>query len=90
MRLIDAEKLPLEPKEANQFIPYEYASGWNDMLLNVLKAEQIDAVPVVRCKNCIHQTHDGNGFPYCLKLEMYLNKELDFFCLYGEREEGTL
>ena len=55
MTLIDAEKLPLEPKEANQFIPYEYASGWNDMLLNVLKAEQIDAVPVVRCRECKHR-----------------------------------
>ena len=44
---------------------------------------------VVRCRECDHKTHDGNGFPYCLKLEMYLNKELDFFCKYGEREEGA-
>ena len=49
----------------------------------------VDAVPVVRCRECDHKTHDENGKPYCLQLEMYLNKELDFFCKYGEREEGA-
>lgn len=49
----------------------------------------IDAVPVVRCKDCYNRTHDGNGKPYCLSLEMYLNKELDSFCSYGERKEGA-
>ena len=49
----------------------------------------IDAVPVVRCWECDHKTHDGNDRPYCLKLEMYLNKELDFFCKYGEREQNA-
>ena len=48
----------------------------------------VDAVPVVRCRECIHKTDDENenGSPYCLQLEMYLNKELDFFCKYGERK----
>ena len=52
-------------------------------------AKTIDAVPVVRCWECDHKTHDGNDRPYCLKLEMYLNKELDFFCKYGEREQNA-
>ena len=52
-------------------------------------AKTIDAVPVVRCWDCDHKTHDGNDRPYCLKLEMYLNKELDFFCKYGEREQSA-
>ena len=43
---------------------------------------------IVRCRECYHRTHDGSGRPYCLALEMYLNKELDFFCSYGERKEG--
>jgi hypothetical protein len=51
-------------------------------------APTIDAVPVVRCKDCEHRSYDGNDKPYCLKLEMYLNKELDFFCSYGERKDG--
>lgn len=49
---------------------------WEDAL--------IEFVPVVRCKNCEHRSYDGNDKPYCLKLEMYLNKELDFFCAYGK------
>ena len=48
----------------------------------------IDAVPVVRCRECDHK-NDENGRPYCLQLEMYLSKELDFFCKYGERKEGA-
>ena len=54
----------------------------------VRNTKTIDAVPVVRCAECIHRTHDGSGKPYCLALEMYLNKELDFFCSYGERRDG--
>lgn len=93
-RLIDADKLPLEPKEANQFIPYEYASGWNDMLLNVLKAEQIDAAPVVRCGECEHHYWEqepchGKSVHYC-KLPHMRGIEVfkEFFCYYGKREEG--
>ena len=82
MRLIDAEKLLLEAKEANQFIPYEYASGWNDMLLNVIKAEQIDAVPVVRCRECKHLGFCGDA----TNLEV-----MGFYgyCSRGERKEDA-
>ena len=52
-------------------------------------AKPVDAVPVVRCRECKHKTHDGSGRPYCWQLKMYLNKELDFFCKYGERKEGA-
>ena len=52
-------------------------------------AKPIDAVEVVRCRECYHKTHDGSGRPYCWRLQMYLNKELDFFCKYGKRKEGT-
>lgn len=95
MRLIDAEKLPLEPKEANQFIPYEYASGWNDMLLNVLKAEQVDALPVVRCRECKHLNvvNRKELYAHCPKTNtVFLPFELDtreHFCSYGERKEGA-
>ena len=90
MRLIDAEKLLLEAKEANQFIPYEYASGWNDMLLNVIKAEQIDAVPVVRCRECKYRFknngHDKSGCPI---IDANIWMDDDDFCSHGERKEGA-
>ena len=48
-----------------------------------------DVAEVTRCRECYHKTHDGSGSPYCLQLKMYLNKELDFFCKYGEREQNA-
>ena len=47
-----------------------------------------DVAEVTMCRECDHKTHDGSGRPYCWKLKMYLNKELDFFCKYGKRKEG--
>ena len=55
----------------------------------IVDAPTVDAVEVVRCRECYHKTHDGSGRPYCLQLKMYLNKELDFFCKYGKRKEGA-
>ena len=58
---------------------------WDD----IEAAPTVDAVEVIRCRECYHKTHDGGDRPYCLKLKMYLNKELDFFCKYGKRKEGA-
>ena len=55
----------------------------------IADAPTVDAVEVVRCRECDHKTHDGSGRPYCWQLKMYLNKELDFFCKYGKRKEGS-
>lgn len=53
MRLIDAEQLPLDACVCNTFISFDYASGYNDMLKNVLTAKVVEAEEVVRCKNCM-------------------------------------
>lgn len=58
--------------------------GWIDDALTV------DAVPVVRCKDCkyAHMTHGGEC-KYCdvweAEGEMYLDG--DFYCAFGERRE---
>lgn len=83
MRLIDAEKLLFEAKEANQFIPYEYASGWNDMLLNVIKAERIDAVPVVRCEKCVLHSN-------CVTEDAFVLAGIENpYCCAGKLKEGA-
>lgn len=89
MRLIDADRL-YEDIYDNVSAPYEEAV-WakEDCLTEVYAAQTVDAVEVVRCRECDHKTYDENGKPYCFQLEMYLNKELDFFCKYGERKEGA-
>ena len=89
MRLIDADWLS-EVIHDNVPAPYENAS-WakENCLAEIDAAPTIDAVPVVRCRECDHKD-DENGRPYCLQLEMYLSKELDFFCKYGERKGNVL
>lgn len=49
-------------------------------------APTVDAVPVVRCKDCKY--HDeGEGYIYCWALHMKCPDGSEFFCKYGERKE---
>ena len=55
-------------------------------------AKPIDAVPVVRCRDCKHAWIHPCGDVYCHRdgrnaYEMTFN--LDSFCSYGERKEGV-
>lgn len=46
----------------------------------------VDAVPVVRCKDCKH--HYDCGVHFCDRLGMDCPNDSDFFCSYGERKDG--
>ena len=50
-------------------------------------APTIDAVPVVRCKDCARCV-PYKGVPICNKWRTFPEVELDGFCSYGERKEG--
>ena len=54
------------------------------------KAPTIDAVPVVRCKDCKWFTMDNTGGTYCnhLTCGLFNGYEPDAFCSYGERKEN--
>lgn len=49
----------------------------------------VDAVPVVRCKDCIHGFfHNSSGGMYCCTSPAGLSLETpNSFCCYGERKE---
>ena len=98
MRLIDADAL-LESERATGI--YAGARGCGKTLLticrnylhvHVINAPTIDAVPVVRCKDCKHYK-PGKYFKdinFCHRLPYYaekggLNVADDDFCSYGER-----
>ena len=53
-------------------------------------APTIDAVPVVRCKECKYMpnTANANGFLICKASGMEITD--DDFCSYGERKEGAI
>lgn len=50
------------------------------------KAEIIDAVPVVRCKNCKHHEEEEPGMVYCPHIVGSWVSE-NFFCGFGERKD---
>lgn len=88
MRLIDADT-----------ICEGMVEGWQTVLIKaqVDNAPTVDAVVVVRCKNCEHYRNHPNGLCY-LHTEPKENKrgysgepvcvEPDDFCSYGEPKEG--
>lgn len=98
MRLIDADSLKtkVEAMVVHRVIESDYDFGGNqafDYVADILidDAPTIDAVPVVRCKDCkhAHMTYGGEC-KYCDMWEedgeaLYLDG--DFFCAYGERRE---
>lgn len=57
--------------------------------MKMLAEEAVDAVPVVRCKDCkylVNATVNSNGFLICHVNDMEIAP--DDFCSYGECREG--
>ena len=83
MRLIDADKLNLLLGISDRDIYAKY-------MLDKMPA--IDAVPVVRCKDCVNGTFclnsQGADYVDCM-LDDYSVRKPDDFCSYGERKEGA-
>ena len=48
----------------------------------------IDAIEVVRCKDCIHYESDGGAMMICNITDMVCDN--DDYCSYGERREGEV
>ena len=101
MRLIDADRLS-EAIYDNVPAPYEDASWAKENCLAEIEAAQtVDAVPVVRCRECKHFRHYGktslfiNGknikAGWCQRRIRYdeeYRMTADDFCSYGERKDG--
>ena len=99
MRLIDADRLS-EAIYDNVSAPYEEAV-WakEDCLTEVYAAQTVDAVPVVRCRECKHRYtencpmyfHDSYWHEgYEEYVDDYTDHtEDDYFCPKGERKEGA-
>lgn len=91
MRLIDADKLERQEYWGNERC-FDYVDAED-----IDNAPTVDAVPVVRCKGCMHYRNYPNGLCY-LHTEPKTNArgysgeavcvEPDDFCSYGERKDG--
>ena len=80
MRLIDADALPKYTG---------YALSADEVATAVDTAPTIDAIPVVRCKDCASFRYSGmggdNGITYCAS--MGIEMQPTDFCSYGERKD---
>ncbi len=87
MRLIDAEVL----KQDINKVSTHWLNEWSTLgvLAMVDKQPTVDAVEVVRCKDCKHTKTDGMANPaiYCKKWDRW-EMPSDFYCKYGERKGG--
>ena len=96
MRLIDADALGVG-RCSKDILPAAYCAGWNGLIELIEKAPTIDAVPVVRCRECQHWkptgSKAGNSFSDMeyiggCEFTKYCRRESDF-CSYGVRKEGA-
>lgn len=82
MRLIDADAL--------KRIAQEYGFTFVDFQA-LDNAPTIDAVPVVRCKDCKHNMTEVHSTEYgrFIACEIFSKRHsFDDFCSYGERKDG--
>ena len=85
MRLIDVDELGVG-RCSKDVLPAAYCAGWNGLLGLIEKAPTVDAVPVVRCKDCKHLVAvnvNGKGIPTCRVSGMEVAP--DEFCSRGEK-----
>lgn len=79
MRLIDADKLVdmLYDNEFAALCPLDEVSGVIDA------CPTVDAVPVVRCRDCEYIYTDGDGYLACVKSGLYPDE--NDYCSRGQR-----
>ena len=80
-RLIDANELI---KEANADGAYGYVDA-----KQVADAPIVDAVEVVRCRECKHCDPETHHCDHHMGTVAPLRRKPDDFCSYGERKEGA-
>lgn len=90
-RLIDAEALGIGKAKREAFVVPEIADGWNAVIDIIAHAPTVDAVPVVRCRECKHSEkidYQGRWLYCCMRYAGPSVVRKDDFCSHGERKEA--
>lgn len=91
-RLIDADALGVG-RCSKDILPAAYCAGWNGLIELIEKAPTIDAVPVVRCRECVNCLIDNTERKYhlCMRHNSIFPRKVDLmdFCSYGKRKEDS-
>ena len=88
MRLGDLDRIAQDVRDNN--IENYYKQDWTSSQIVTLleNAPTINAVPVVRCRECVK-----HGTEYCQLMNHYIvedETDPDDFCSYGQRKESEL
>lgn len=88
MRLIDADKIGIGKANPDVFENKAYADGWNSAIEIINAAPTVDAVAVIRCKDCEY-SYDEISY-LCCSHGVCVDCEVppDFYCPEGKRKEG--
>ena len=85
-RLIDAEKV----YEFGHRTPFHIGiADLCDLLELLADVPTVDAVPVVRCRDCSHCDPESYHCDHPMGTTAPLRRKPDDFCSYGERKEGA-
>lgn len=97
-RLIDADALE---KAINEWMPKDQETWMESdippienlvvsIMMTIEEQPTVDAVPVIRCKDCIHYERGKDYFPYCVLLSAQWDKfevKDDSYCNRAERRD---
>lgn len=92
-RLIDAEKVIRDLTEMKAQLGVD-AILIDGMIDGLKRQPKVDAVEVVRCKDCKHkgwiqEPCHGNSVDFCNVFDSTINNSEKCFCYYGERRSGN-
>ena len=78
-RLIDADAFLEKMKRTSRYF---------DVVFDVEEMPTVDAVPVVRCRDCKYCDPENYHCDHPMGTAAPLRRKPDDFCSYGERKEG--
>ena len=95
-RLIDANALADKVDESKYNNPHpqgmvrvNHRNEHDHFLRMILDDPTVDAVEVVRCKDCkFYEDHKRKAYENCTRKDRFIPMKPDDFCSYVERREG--
>ena len=76
--------------DANAFLEkMKRTSRYFDVVFDVEEMPTVDAVPVVRCRECKHCDPENYHCDHPMGTAAPLRRKPEDFCSYGERKEGA-
>ena len=96
MKLIDADAFESVLDFADSDVCEEFPDGYCEFGFSREKIREllrdiptVDAVPVVRCRECNHCDPENYHCDHPMSTAAPLRRKPDDFCSYGERKEGA-